>query len=209
MSEGTKVEDSGRSVEGDAAMSEAVGKVRQLCQTIQEASANDEGVWFRNLLAGILRCALLDYYSVEIGAKKSVYLAAWGRRNLLELKVITTYVLASESNAVEFRNDLVVDAKEFYEALTKSHRASHKALLSLLSEMSEREEGAPKGMLERVLRKEADGGPDTSATESAAAMYKQLMIDFGLKENAKPHRASDIARRISESEDFDPMFKIC
>ena len=46
------------------------------------------------MLLGILNCALLDYYSVETGTKKSIYLAAWGRRNLLELKVITTYVLS-------------------------------------------------------------------------------------------------------------------
>jgi len=80
---------------------------------------------------------LLDYYSVQIGAQKSIYLTAWGRRNLLELKVITTYVLASEKNAIQFRNDLAIDAKEFYQALTKHHQATHKELLTTLSELSE------------------------------------------------------------------------
>ena len=35
------------------------------------------------------------------------------------------------------------------------------------------------------------------------------MVDFGLKGNAKPKRVSEIARLISQSEEFDPMFKIC
>jgi hypothetical protein len=35
------------------------------------------------------------------------------------------------------------------------------------------------------------------------------MVEFGLKENAKPKRVSEIAGRISQSEEFDPMFKIC
>jgi len=203
------IKDAGNSDDVDQAMSEAVEKVRQLCRNIQEATAKDEEVWFGNLLSGILNCALLDYYSVEIGAQKSVYLAAWGRRNLLELKVITMYVLTSESNAIEFKNDLVIDAKEFYEAITKSHQASHKKLLTALSEMSGQEEGPTEEMLKGMLRKETERGPQTSATDSEAATYKQLMVDFGLKENAKPKKAGKIARLISQEEDFDPMFKIC
>lgn len=203
------IENEGCADGADEAMSQAVEKVRQLCRSIQEATANDEEMWFRNLLLGILNCALLDYPSVEIGAQKSIYLAAWGRRNLLELKVITSYVLASESNAIDFKNDLIIDAKEFYEAITKSHQASHKKLITTLSEMSKQEETPMKEILEQALRKEAERGPQTCATDSEGAMYKQLIVDFGLKENAKPKRVSEIARLISQNEDFDPMFKIC
>jgi hypothetical protein len=193
----------------EKAMSQLVEKVRQLGQSIQEAIANREEVWFGNLLLGILNCALLDFHSVEVGARQSIYLAAWGRRNLLELKTITDYVLASQSNAIDFKNDLVVDAKEFYEAITKSHRASHKTLLSVLGEMSEIEEGSMKEILKEALRKETELGPQTAATDSEAAAYKQLMVEFGLKENAKPKRVSEIARFINKKEEFDPMFKIC
>jgi len=195
--------------EAEAAMSWAVEKVRQLYRSIQGATANEEEVWFRNLLLGILHCALLDYYSVDIGAKKSVYLAAWGRRNLLELKVITTYVLTSESNAVEFRNDLVIDAKEFYEALTKYHQASHNNLLAMMSELARQQEKPIKEILEQALRKETERGPETDATDAEAATYKQLMIDFGVKENARPMMASNIANKIQEKADFDPMNRIC
>ncbi len=191
------------------AMSQAVERVRQLRRDIQEATTGREEVWFGNLMLGILNCALLDHYSVEVGVQKSIYLAAWGRRNLLELKVITAYVLASESNAIDFRNDLVIDAKEFYEAMTKHHQASHKKLLAALSEMADQEKGPIKGALEQALRRESVQGPQTGATDSEAATYKQLMVNFGLKENDKPKKASQIARLISQEEDFNPMFKIC
>jgi hypothetical protein len=197
----------------DEAMSQAVEKVRQLCRSIQKATGKLEEVWFGNLLLGILNSALLDYYSVQIGARKSIYLAAWGRRNLLELKVITTYVLASEKNAIEFRNDLAIDAKEFYQALTKHHQATHKELLTTLTELSEDKYASGEEqigeVLKQVLRRETERGPQTEATDSLAATYQQLVTDFGLKENAKPKRIGDIARRLKQEEGFDPMFKIC
>jgi hypothetical protein len=125
------------------------------------------------------------------------------------LRVIATYVLASESNAIDFRNDLVIDAKEFHEAMSKHHKASHKKLLALLGELAAQEKGPLKAALEQVLRKETAQGPQTGATDSETAIYKQLMLDFGLQENAKPKRVSKIARLIEEEEDFDSMFKIC
>ena len=67
------------------AMSQAVEKVRDLHRNVQSAPTKDDEEWFRNLL-GILTCTLLDYYSVKVGAEKSVYLLAWACRNLLELK---------------------------------------------------------------------------------------------------------------------------
>jgi hypothetical protein len=191
------------------AMSSAVERVRDLRRGIQKATGKVEEGWFGNLLLGILNCALLDYYSVQVGAQKSVYLAAWACRNLLELKVITRYVLASAGKALDFRNELAIDTKEFYEALTRHHQASHKNLLSMLSEVSDGEKGLVKEMLQQVLRKEVERGAKTEATDSQAAIYSQLMADFGFKKNAKPKRTSDRARLIDQSEDFDPMFKIC
>jgi uncharacterized repeat protein (TIGR03803 family) len=80
------------------AMSQALENVRELRKSILGAAIPDEHIWFRNLLLGIVNCALLDYESVELGVQKSICLAALGSRNLLELKVIATYVLASEKN---------------------------------------------------------------------------------------------------------------
>lgn len=84
-------------------MSLAVGRVRDLRRSIQKATGRVEEAWFGNLLLGILNCALQGYYTVTVGGEKSVYLTAWACRNLLELKVVTAYVLASHSNASNFR----------------------------------------------------------------------------------------------------------
>ncbi len=191
------------------AMSQALEKVRELAERILKATVSDEHIWFRNLLLGILNCALLDYKSVEIGTQKSIYLAAWGSRNLLELKVIATYVLASEKNTNDFKRDLLIDTKEFWEALTKSHEETHTRLLSMMSEAAEREEGPMKEIFGEASRREAERGPQTQASEAEASMYKQIMSEFGLKQDARPKKASQIARLIRQEADFNPMFKIC
>jgi hypothetical protein len=35
------------------------------------------------------------------------------------------------------------------------------------------------------------------------------MVEFGLKESAKPKKAGDIAKLIRQREEFEPMFKVC
>jgi len=203
----SRVERKKQSDDADEAMSQVVAKMRDLRRGIQKATGRVEEAWFGNLLLGILNCALLDY-SASVGAEKSVY-AAWACRNLLALRVITTYVLESEANALGLRNELAIDAKEFYEAMTRHHRASHKKLLFVLSEMSEQEQSPVKEILQQALRNETERGAATNATDSEAAIFRQLMSDFGLRENAKPKRANHIARLIDQGEEFDPMFKIC
>lgn len=193
----------------EKAMAQAVERVRKLCETIRDAPATQDEEWFRNLLFGLLRCALMDHYSAKLGAQKSVYLAAWGRRNLLELRVITEYVLASEQNAIDFRNELALDAKEFYEAMSQSHRATHKEMIALLSEMAKDEGIAAREVLDRVIEREQRRGPQTEATDLEASGYKQLMVDFGLGLGDRPKRAGQIARLIDRQETFNPMFKIC
>ena len=114
----------------EQALQKSVEKVEQLALTIRDTSVGNEDVWYRNLLLGILNSALLDFRYLKIGEKQhSPYLAAWNCRNLLELKVIAAYVLASADNAKTFKNDFVVDAKEFYEAISKRHRATHPKLI--------------------------------------------------------------------------------
>ena len=193
----------------EEAMSRAIGKVHGLRKSILEAPVVEGHSWFQNILVGILNCALLDHKSVETGIHESVPLAAWGLRNLLELRVITEYVLASEKNANDFKNDLMIDAKELYEAFSKSHQASHAKLIVALSEMAEQAEGTMKEVLAEALRQESARGPQTTDTDSEAEAYKKLMVDFGLRDNAKPKKASEIARQMSQNENFDPKFKIC
>jgi hypothetical protein len=184
----------------------SVGKVEQLALTIRDTSVGDEDAWYRNLLLGILNSALLDFRYLQIGEKQySPYLAAWSCRNLLELKVIATYVLASADNAKTFKNDFVVDAKEFYEAISKRHRATHPKFIAAWQAGMQEFEGDERRALEAGLQREIERGPQTQETEA----YRKLMDEFGISPKSKPMRSGQIAKLISQNEEFDPMFKVC
>jgi hypothetical protein len=182
----------------ERAIQKSIEKVEQLALTIRDTSVGDEDVWYRNLLLGILNSTLLDFRYLQIGEKQhSPYLAAWSCRNLLELKVIATYVLASAANAKTFKNDFVVDAKEFYEAIGKRHRATHPKFI------------AARRALEAGLQREIARGPQTQETDEETEAYRKVMDEFGISPKSKPMRSGEIARLISQNEEFDPMFKVC
>jgi hypothetical protein len=149
-----------------AALQKSVKKVEQLALTIRDTSVGDDDVWYRNLLLGLLNSALLDFRYLQIGNKQhSPYLTAWSCRNLLEIKVITTYVLASADNAKTFKNDFVVDAKEFYEAISKRHRATHPKLIAAWQAGMQEFEGDERRTLEAGLQREIERDPQTQETD--------------------------------------------
>src|ERR1035441_7030419 len=86
--------------------------IKKQLKELGTAEVSSDDVWFRNLLFALLKSAWVDYLTVARGAEEYVPLAAWGRRNLLEDKVITEYVLESDDNARSFQADLAADAKE-------------------------------------------------------------------------------------------------
>jgi hypothetical protein len=194
-----------------------VEQIQQLCKRAQEAKTPPDDAWFRNLLVGILRSALHDYYSVKVGteksektgAAKSAYLAAWGCRNLAELRIVTLYVLVSKKNATAFKHELAIDAKEFNEALTEKHRVIHQQMIANMREMSKTESGPLKDHLEVALRLETARGPQTAATEHAAKEFEQLMAEYNLPPKTKPKRVTELAKQIKEFESFHPVSKIC
>jgi hypothetical protein len=189
-------------------ISKVIERTQNLYSAIRDAPTDESRSWFKNLLWGILHCALLDYRSVQVGVKESICLAAWGCRNLLELKVITRYVLASAENAVDFKNDFVADAKEFYEALSTYHRAAHRKLLSMLEQAGlEQDELAP--LFKKAHEIQMEQGTPAEGTDAEANAYRKVMLEFGLKADRKPKRASIIAKLVHDSEAFDPMFKLC
>jgi len=190
-------------------MAQAVEGMSRLGKRILEENVADEHVWFRNLLIGLINCALQDYRSVQIGCSKSTYLAAWGTRNLLELKVTSAYIVASGSNAAEFKNDLLIDTKEFYEAVTKATEATHEKLASALREMAEQSEGLHKEVMTAAAQSHTARRPKTEISDAEVETYRQLMAEYGIDKKTKPKRASEIARLIKEARDFDPMFKLC
>jgi hypothetical protein len=133
-------------------LSVAISQIRRTQQTLRETTVSDDELWFKNLLYGILDCALSDYQSIEACIRESIPMAAWGRRNLLELRTITEYVLASEKPATDFKNDFVIDVKEFWDAMTAIHKNSHNKLLSMLAEQIEKANGSERDLLKQAMK---------------------------------------------------------
>ncbi|QHN03996.1 hypothetical protein FTO74_11895 [Granulicella sp. WH15] len=194
----------------EQAIQKSAERVEELALSIRDTSAGEEDVWFRNLLLGILNSALLDFRYLQIGKKqRSPYLAAWSCRNLLELKVIAIYVLASADNARTFKNDFVVDAKEFYEAISNRHRATHPKLIAAWQAGMQEFQGDDRRALEAALQREIERGPQTQETDEETEAYRKLMGEFGISPKSKPMRSGEIAKLISQNEEFSPMFKVC
>jgi len=192
------------------AVAHAIKRIEKLALNIRHSQVAEEHVWYKHLLLGILNSALLDYRYVESGVKhKSAFLAAWSCRNLLELNVISAYVLKSSKNATDFKNDFVVDVKEFYEAISKRHKTGHEKLISMWKEVNEDMKGPMKEAMEAALQREIQTGAQTQATDDEALAYEQVMIDFGIPLNTKPKKSGEIAKLLSRSEEFQPMFKVC
>jgi hypothetical protein len=192
------------------AMTHAVERIENLAVSIRDEQVAEEHIWYKHLLLGILNSALLDYRYVERGVQnKSAYLSAWSCRNLLELNVISAYVLESAENATDFKYDFAVDAKEFYEAISKRQKVNHKKLISMWKEANEDFEEPMKGAMEAALQREIQAGPQTQTVDDEAKAFEQVMVSFGIDPKTKPKMSSQIAKLVSRSEEFQPMFKLC
>ena len=192
------------------AVEQLVQQVIALRKDIAETDV-EEAVWFRNMLCGILNCALREHRSVEIGLAKSVTLAAWGTRNLLELDVITDFILKSEGNAVAFRNDLAIDAKDFYEAVSKGTQVIHEEYLETVGAFADQQEGRLKEILTEIAERDRKRGPQTSIADSEAETFREFMRELGLTINAKPKQTGQMAELLGPESKaaYAPMFKIC
>jgi hypothetical protein len=186
----------------DKAMEQVVEDIKTLRKTIAEARASGDQVGFRNFLCGILNCALTDYRTVEIGVKKLVELAAWGRRNLIELRVTTEYALQCEENFVSLQHDLLRDMKEFYEAISLNTKTKHKQWLEMLANT---DFGDPQinQKIEEVRQRELKLGPQTGISDSEAKGIKDTILNLGLKDG-RPKMAGDLAKAIKQQADFKP-----
>ena len=199
----------GASDEITEAFSKALDDMRALGQRINESTASTEHVWFRNLLLGIIDCALKDHHNAKIGIRKFVPLAAWATRNLLELRIVTTYVLKSASNANQFKSELIIDVKEFYENVSKSTVAGHKKVVAMMREVAEQEQGSTRDAFMKMADMEAAKEPQTEiADREAEACRNLLMSEFGIKDTQQPKMHGSLAREIQQHEDFGPLNKI-
>ena len=107
-----------------------VERMVRLAGTLASTTVPDDYDWFRKMLVGILISTHRNFQAVETGVPESPELACWGARNLLELRVITAYILRSEDNATDFMDDLAADTKEFWENIQKSGEFTQKEMVA-------------------------------------------------------------------------------
>ena len=191
------------------AFSKALDDMRALGQRINDATVSIEDVWFRNLLLGIIDGALKDHHNAKIGVRKFVPLAAWAARSLLELRIVTAYVLKSASNANQFKSELLIDVKEFYENVAKSTAAGHKKVVAMMRELAEEQQGPMRDALIKMADMEAAKVPQTEiADKEAEACRNVLMSEFGISDKQQPKMHGALAREVQQHEDFAPLNKV-
>lgn len=175
MANGTKTAD-----RTEEAIGRLLDKIVTLSQRLVDMDVTPENVGFRNLLLGILNSARRDYQSVKVGVLKSPYLAAWGARNLLELRVTAVYILQSESNARELQEFRMRDQEQFWDAVIKSAVSTHPELVKQMREVA-----ASGRFAEEAIRKAADeveaDGPPINELRAEARAVKLVMKEKGMR----------------------------
>ena len=106
-------------------------------------------------------------------------------------------MLTAAGNAVDFKNDFVIDVKEYWELMGKHQKATHAKLLSTWEDMIPKFEGTMRVAMETALRREREKGPQTEDVDEEADAYREVMSEFGIKENAQPKKSGEIAKLIS------------
>ncbi len=109
----------------DQLVAQVVARMVKITHDLARTKVHDDHDWFRNLLVGILISTHQNYQAVLAGVPQQPTLVCWGARNLLELRVITTYVLQSSDNAMDFIDDLAADTREFWQSIEEVGRFAH------------------------------------------------------------------------------------
>jgi hypothetical protein len=191
-----------------AGMNQALQEMIAFAEKLIEMDVPAEKIWFRNLLIGLLNSTRQNYGFVEIGTTKMPPLASWGARNLLELRVITIYVLRSEADALKFKDDFAADLKEFWEAMKDSSEFVHKKLVAEMRTFAEIQSEPLRSALQDKANEMEQSGPDLTGPVEEMETYRKLMQDFGIDPKRRPSQGSKIAAIVNEGEMFKPRFKI-
>ena len=192
----------------EEAIAQVVARMVKLTHDLTRTKVHDDHDWFRNMLVGILISTQQNYQAVLAGVPQKPTLACWGARNLLELRVITTYVLRSLDNAVDFIDDLAADTREFWENIEKVGRFTHNELVAEMRTTAMREDEPLKSLFLRKATEEEQAGPGLHGPESELHKAKQMMTAFGVDPARKPKQGSAIAREAKESDRYAPRYKV-
>jgi hypothetical protein len=192
----------------EEAVAQVVARMVKLTHDLSEDKVDEERDWFRNLLVGILISTHQNYQVVLSGVPQKPTLACWGARNLLELRVVTKYVLQSADNAVDFIDDLAADTREFWENIAKAGRFTHNELVAEMRATAMHEAEPLKSLLHGKATEYEQTGPWLQEPESELHKAEQMMKAFGVDPTRKPKQGSAIAREVQESDRYGPRYKL-
>ena len=192
----------------EEAIAQVVGRMVKLTHDLAGTKVDDDHDWFRNILVGILKSTHQNYQAVLAGVSQTPTLACWGARNLLELRVITKYVLRSLDNAADFIDDLAADTREFWENIGKVGRFTHNELIVEMRAIAVLEDEPLKSLLLRKATEDEQAGPKLHGPESELVKAEKMMTASGVNPTRKPKQGSAIARKVEESERYNPRYKV-
>ena len=191
-----------------AAIKKALDEMVAFTQSLIQMPVSPDELWFRNLLVGLLNSTWQNYRSVEIGVEKMPTLAAWGARNLLELRVITTYVLRSEKDALDFKDDFAADLKEFWAAMKASGEYVHGQTIKEMRALAETAPDQFKSAFLAEATRMEQAGPDLSGPMEEMETYRKLMDQFGIDPKRRAATGTKIAEFVQQSDMYKPRFKV-
>jgi hypothetical protein len=184
-----------------------VGRMVKLTGSLAAMKVDDDHDWFRTMLLGILKSTHRNYLAVQGGTPNTPDFACWGARNLLELRIITAYVLRSLDNAVDFMDDLAADTREMWENITKAAEFTHRELVAEMRAVAIRDPDWGPFFLSKADEEERKG-PSTLGPATELENTRKMMVVFGVDPMRRPKQGSKIAALVEESERYAPRFKV-
>ncbi|MEQ1886203.1 MAG: hypothetical protein ABL967_14150 [Bryobacteraceae bacterium] len=151
-------------------------------QGVKWSERSTEDVPFQSLCVQIMNGVTQECHQLKIGVRKALPFAAWAARNLLELRIITAYVLGSKQNATRFINDRYPDGIELFEAIVH------------LQERDSRTTGIP-----------VDSSPARTTISNLSA--EKLKLGLTQKDNHLEMR--EMARTVGLLDEYLDVNRIC
>jgi hypothetical protein len=185
-----------------------VNRMVDYTQVLRTMPVPEKLDWFRKMLVGILAATFKNYKAAQAVVPDLHAFSCWGARNLLELRVIAAYVLASSENAAEFMDDLGADVREFWEAMMKAEEFTHNELVAQKRAFAEEQTEPLRSLLMKKVDEDEKAGPNTAGPAAELDEVRKLTVALGGDLKRKPRQGSVIASLVSESARYGPRYKV-
>jgi hypothetical protein len=175
-------DDGGFGEANEHVMRELVEEMLAFANFLRMEEVAEDRVWFRDLLVGILRGGHENYRSIKACIAEWPTQAAWGASNLIELRSVCSYVLASRENAEGFLTDFPADRSDFVRAITKNDELKTKWMAALLRTTGLDSKEEFTGVIEKaaeIERRELESSPPGRASGPDAIAVEESGVELG------------------------------